>query len=412
MKDIKAKAEGIAALGRGNDSVAVHMSQNEVRALQKIAKLHGGTLTRNPKTGMVECGFLESILPTIAGAATMYFLPGAGAMGAALAGGATSALTNRRAGLTGIAMGALGGYGGGSMYNTIAGLGSSAAGLEAIGGQAGLDAAMGANAAQTSFGDFAPMAVDSPIAPSPSGGYGMSDGASGGASPIDQGAPPAQVGANPHAPASPMNIPTTTHTPDLSKSNFTRGLGSLIDSPMQLLKSNGAWDKDKLIAAAAAVAPMVNYAMTPNTLSGSAAASQRTPMIRPYSYNQSVNPRFGELGQPYFTQEYTAGVPYAAAAGGQIGGDYPAGYAHGGRLLDGPGTGLSDSIPASINGKQPAALADGEFVVSADVVGALGGGSTKSGAKKLYAMMDRVRKQAHGTKKQIRPISDSRVLPA
>jgi len=87
-------------------------------------------------------------------------------------------------------------------------------------------------------------------------------------------------------------------------------------------------------------------------------------------------------------------------------------YSDGGQLLKGDGTGLSDDIPATIGGKQPARLADGEFVISSDVVSALGGGSTDSGAKKLYAMMDRIRKNAHGTKKQIRAINDKKVLPA
>jgi hypothetical protein len=82
-----------------------------------------------------------------------------------------------------------------------------------------------------------------------------------------------------------------------------------------------------------------------------------------------------------------------------------------GGYLDGPGDGLSDSIPATIEGNQPARLADGEFVVSADVVSGLGNGSSKAGAKKLYAMMDRVREQAHGSKKQIRHVNEKQVMP-
>jgi hypothetical protein len=90
---------------------------------------------------------------------------------------------------------------------------------------------------------------------------------------------------------------------------------------------------------------------------------------------------------------------------------FAAGGMAAGRFLSGGGDGLSDDIPAIIGNKQPAKLADGEFVVSSDVVSGLGGGSSKAGAKKLYAMMDRVRKQAHGTKKQIRPVS-TKALPA
>jgi hypothetical protein len=65
-------------------------------------------------------------------------------------------------------------------------------------------------------------------------------------------------------------------------------------------------------------------------------------------------------------------------------------YSDGGRLLKGPGDGVSDDIPAQIGARQPARLADGEFVVPARIVSELGNGSTDAGAKRLYAMMDRV----------------------
>jgi hypothetical protein len=65
-------------------------------------------------------------------------------------------------------------------------------------------------------------------------------------------------------------------------------------------------------------------------------------------------------------------------------------YSDGGRLLRGPGDGVSDSIPAVIGRKRPARLADGEFVVPARIVSELGNGSTEAGARKLYAMMNRV----------------------
>jgi hypothetical protein len=67
-------------------------------------------------------------------------------------------------------------------------------------------------------------------------------------------------------------------------------------------------------------------------------------------------------------------------------------YSDGGRLLRGPGDGVSDSIPAVIGRKQPARLADGEFVIPARIVSEIGNGSTEAGARKLYAMMDRVQR--------------------
>lgn len=83
-----------------------------------------------------------------------------------------------------------------------------------------------------------------------------------------------------------------------------------------------------------------------------------------------------------------------------------------GGYLDGPGDGMSDSIPATIEGKQPARLADGEFVVPADVVSHLGNGSTKAGAKVLYGMLDKVRRARTGTKKQGRKINPRKFVPA
>ena len=86
-------------------------------------------------------------------------------------------------------------------------------------------------------------------------------------------------------------------------------------------------------------------------------------------------------------------------------------YSDGGRMLRGPGDGMSDSIPASIGGRQPARLADGEFVVPADVVSHLGNGSTNAGAKKLYAMMDKVRHARTGKKKQAPEVKTDKFIP-
>ena len=102
--------------------------------------------------------------------------------------------------------------------------------------------------------------------------------------------------------------------------------------------------------------------------------------------------------------------PYSYATGGGIAS--LGGYSDGGRMLKGPGDGMSDSIPASIGSKQPARLADGEFVVPADVVSHLGNGSTDAGAKQLYAMMNKVRKARTGNQKQGRQISAGKYLPA
>ena len=122
------------------------------------------------------------------------------------------------------------------------------------------------------------------------------------------------------------------------------------------------------------------------------------------------------------------GIPSTTTAGYPIGNDYSPSlrmasggladlghtYAAGGKLLRGPGDGMSDSIPAVIGGHKPqrAALADGEFVVPADVVSHLGNGSTEAGSRKLYAMMDKVRHARTGNKKQGKQINPDNYLPA
>jgi hypothetical protein len=83
-----------------------------------------------------------------------------------------------------------------------------------------------------------------------------------------------------------------------------------------------------------------------------------------------------------------------------------------GRHLKGPGDGMSDDIPATIEGKQPARLAADEFVVPADVVSHLGNGSSDAGAKQLYAMMDRVRAARTGRSKQAPAVNARKMMPA
>ena len=111
------------------------------------------------------------------------------------------------------------------------------------------------------------------------------------------------------------------------------------------------------------------------------------------SYEPNTNPLTGE--------------PVAHMAQGGI-----AELAVGGKLLKGNGDGMSDDIKANIAGRQEARLADGEFVVPADVVSHLGNGSTDAGAKHLYAMMDKVRKARTGRKSQGREINPMKYMPA
>jgi hypothetical protein len=82
------------------------------------------------------------------------------------------------------------------------------------------------------------------------------------------------------------------------------------------------------------------------------------------------------------------------------------------RFLQGDGDGMSDSIKARIGGVQEARLADGEFVIPADVVSHLGNGSSKAGAKKLYSMMDKIRKARTGRTRQAPEVNPNKYMPA
>jgi hypothetical protein len=134
-------------------------------------------------------------------------------------------------------------------------------------------------------------------------------------------------------------------------------------------------------------------------LSGFAGRDRGALTVRPETIDVGLARRMGPgflsgqyerslTGQqpPRYMANYN--IPYAE--GGEIQGYNLGGYSDGGRLLKGPGDGVSDNIPAVIGNRQPARLADGEFVIPARIVSELGNGSTDAGAKRLYAMMDKI----------------------
>jgi len=81
-----------------------------------------------------------------------------------------------------------------------------------------------------------------------------------------------------------------------------------------------------------------------------------------------------------------------------------------GYYLGGATDGMADKVPATIDGREPARLSDGEFVIPADVVSHLGNGNSDAGARNLYSMMDRVRKARTGTTRQGRQINPQKYL--
>jgi len=174
----------------------------------------------------------------------------------------------------------------------------------------------------------------------------------------------------------------------------------------------GAQQQADLIAQA-------NNAATPGQRTALLNAAQSAyPMYAPLTAPPSVaaappaatTPPAGNTNDQNSSDQQT-NVVSESAQGGLIG------LARGGsteqpRFLAGGTDGMADKIPATIEGKQPAKLSHGEFVISADCVSALGSGNSEAGAKVLYDMMDRIRKHAHGSKKQVKPVNPKKVLPA
>jgi hypothetical protein len=118
-----------------------------------------------------------------------------------------------------------------------------------------------------------------------------------------------------------------------------------------------------------------------------------------YAAGGMPNLALSRLSQPAFNEGAVGGMQQFAEGGTP-------------RFLSGGGDGMSDSIKATINDNQPARLADGEFVIPADVVSHLGNGSSKAGAKQLYSMMDKIRKARTGRKSQGKQINPRKYLPA
>ena len=171
-------------------------------------------------------------------------------------------------------------------------------------------------------------------------------------------------------------------------------------------------------AAAAPVTPETTGGIaTPYIPQGQPEGAQNTSMV-PNIQLQELRTPEQQLGLESFydsmNQRLAQQGGYAGyAAGGGI--STLGSYSDGGRLLKGPGDGVSDSIPASLGSGQPARLADGEFVVPARIVSEIGNGSTEAGARKLYQMMDRVQKARRKTvgKNQVAKNTKSeRLLPA
>jgi hypothetical protein len=400
---LKHAAKHLAAHGRGPDTMLVHMTKGEVKSLNDIAMAHGGHLTINPHTGLPEAGFLSSLLPMVAGAGLMAISGGAinPLTAGLLVGGGTGLVTGDvKKGL----IAGLGAYGGAGLASGLAASGTQAAALEPT--------ATAASATPTPS-----IMTQTPIATTPTTTPFANVGDPNITQMFSQTAPSTPVSAQTLGYSPPVPTPSVIgsgYSDALAgqKAAFDTGTtGERLSTMGEGVKSLGrpggfsnfyenlANDPNTYGAKttlAAAAAPTIAYAMEPgkpppDTPVDSDPGQQYDYLANPTMPTPSSSPYGAE--QKYFNPQYVKRTEPRFAQGGISDAGYNlGGYSDGGRLLRGPGDGVSDSIPAVIGQKQPARLADGEFVVPARIVSELGNGSTEAGARKLYAMMDRIQK--------------------
>ena len=414
-------AQHLAAHGRGPDTTLVHMSKDEVKSLNDIAMAHGGHLTINPHTGLPEAGFLSKMLPMIAGGALAATGVGAPLAAAIVGGGYTAATGSLKKGL----MAGLGAYGGAGIGSALGASGAEQIAQNQLVGnpvinqaqaQAGQLAQSYANAANPSFmgpnmspeivaenaSAITQPAVDTVNAVRANAAAGSGFGGEA------YNASSGSIGNR----LSTMGQGVSSLGSEAGRSAFMSNLGAV----------PGTYSANTTLAAAAApLAFNDSEPQKPKTDSDpgqqytySANAVNPTPTPDPYGrerryFNPAYTARAADGGlmarggnvhgtlrpPPTFFQngKYSFHPSQMYADGGLSDAQYNlGGYSDGGRLLRGPGDGVSDSIPATIGHKQPARLADGEFVVPARIVSELGNGSTEAGARRLYDMMDRIQK--------------------
>lgn len=449
-------AQGLASLGRYGDSMLMHVSPAEVAGLSALGKMTGHKLHTNPHTGMPEAfdfgSFLTSLLPTLAGfmvggpagaglglkagttAATIAPIAAGMATGAAVAGAKGDNV------LMGTLMGGLGGYGGGNMgsafsaatnpgiTNTISGnvgeslatqadkLASNTALNTVKGGTTGIDFSQlaqgggGAPGVTLSPSDLAKGAIGETrgtldaFTPQAAGGTSsMMDTAGrfvenlGGTGPaaLTLGAPTVMAGyeAGMFTPKIDTSLEEKRKAEENKYKDPRTGLLNLAQSsPGLRLATGGTVNTNSSTISSGGIQDL--YGTNDQTtgtqdLSKDGYGIGRLENLASQGSNAKAADSF-----------YAMGGPIAFAKGGHQG------------YLDGAGDGMSDSIPATIEGKQPARLADGEFVIPADVVSHIGNGSSKAGSKQLYAMLDRIRKARTGHTKQGKEIKPNKYMPA
>jgi hypothetical protein len=410
------QAQGLAALGRGEDTQLIHMTPSEIQGLNTLAQEFGGSLTTNPDTGLPEAGFLSNIMPFLIGGGLALATGGTslawanpwtigGAMG--LGGLAASGGDWKQAAKWG-----LGGLGGASIASSFATAGAGTAAGTTAGGAEGVKefGKRGfAEAARLNTGNvgralstegFKTLAADPAIK------RGLISGAVGLAAGYT---PPKQEEIEKEKNFFPEGGYQTSRTAQNVAPLERDSFGNFIPrtSEATYFNPNDGGITQVNPNARNYYGPEGTesnfYGGGPYGTDGSAAYTPPPPVKGPFGIMLGAMQKKPDLDAEKYN--YPVGGYQYAAQGGLMG------FADGG-LTRGPGDGMSDDIMTSISGQQAAALSPGEFVVPADVVSDMGNGDTSAGAKQLYSMMDRVRKARGGSIEQPGAINPNEYMPA
>ena len=426
-------AQHLASKGRDGDTELVHMTKGEIKGLQSLALAAGGSLSINPDTGLVEASFLKRILPMVAGAGLMM-IPGVGPLAAA---GLVGGFETMRTGDIGKGlMAGLGAYGGAGLAGSLAGAGATEAALAAnpgvTGGEIAREMGTAGFNAPTMADKFSAGIGEVTKSPEALGSFAKQNLMN-----IGAAAAPALGDAmtpkGPAVPGMPEEDPRYAGSPyrynlasGFQGSTPTRpspyyrptGLGYAAGGDV-MMAQGGSYDDEPMgddnyaDGGIAAYAAGGNLEMKKMSLGEGIAKDTDEDTASLGAYDAAIKRMEKQYGAANLKPREMPKSGIAklgqmkAMASGGLGS-----YSDGGRMLKGPGDGMSDSIPATIGRKQPARLADGEFVVPADVVSHLGNGSTDAGARKLYSMMDKVRTARTGKKKQAPAVKTDKYMPA
>jgi hypothetical protein len=403
--NVSSTAQDLASRGRGGDTMLVHMAPHEVAGLNEIARMQGTELTINPETGMPEALKLGKLFKTLA--PFIPFIPGVGqflapAFGALGMGGFSPLL--QKAITSGVIGGFTGPKGGFDLQRGLM-QGITAYGLGSL--------------QQNLAGPSTPGGPPTSTGPAVASEFGAVDPSVTGQNPLAGIEYMNTTGINPLEGSqlagtiqTPGDITAASKAAEATRAGFPDQGVSDLGAPFEyqaVSPKNAATTASGMKTPTALLTTGLGLSSTADydKLTSAGIAVKREKEEEDELYRRLFERSLGAVPvRSGGLMKLAGGGMTYMEAGGTTG---PTGAP---REVVGNGDGMSDSVPADIEGVQEARLADGEFVIPADVVADIGNGSSDAGSKKLYDMMDRVRMARHDTTEQPPEIKAERLMPA